>query len=76
MYKFKLTVTDSSGQTDSTVVTVLVLTPEQSEGEFGDRSQSTEGCAPQPDDSTACWVRQLGCYEEEVALLLPARQSV
>ncbi|XP_067099927.1 kunitz-type protease inhibitor 1a [Osmerus mordax] len=31
MYKFKLTVTDSSGQTDSTVVTVLVLTPEQSE---------------------------------------------
>ncbi|KAK7904997.1 hypothetical protein WMY93_017604 [Mugilogobius chulae] len=30
-YKFKLTVTDSAGQTDSTQVTVLVLTPEQSE---------------------------------------------
>lgn len=31
VYKFKLTVTDSSGQSDSTTVTVLVLTPEQSE---------------------------------------------
>ncbi|KAM4625065.1 kunitz-type protease inhibitor 1a isoform 1-T2 [Polymixia lowei] len=31
IYKFKLTVTDSSGQSDSTQVTVLVLTPEQSE---------------------------------------------
>ncbi|XP_077588117.1 kunitz-type protease inhibitor 1a [Stigmatopora nigra] len=31
MYKFQLTVTDSIGQSDSTKVTVLVLTPEQSE---------------------------------------------
>lgn len=31
LYKFKLTVTDSIGQADSTEVTVLVLTPEQSE---------------------------------------------
>uniref|UniRef100_A0A671XD05 Serine peptidase inhibitor, Kunitz type 1 a n=1 Tax=Sparus aurata TaxID=8175 RepID=A0A671XD05_SPAAU len=31
MYKFQLTVTDNSGQSDSTKVTVLVLTPEQSE---------------------------------------------
>ncbi|XP_068194418.1 kunitz-type protease inhibitor 1a [Antennarius striatus] len=31
MYKFQLTVTDTSGQSDSTKVTVLVLTPEQSE---------------------------------------------
>lgn len=31
MYKFQLTVTDSIGQSDSTTVTVLVLTPEQSE---------------------------------------------
>ncbi|XP_022051201.2 kunitz-type protease inhibitor 1a [Acanthochromis polyacanthus] len=31
VYKFKLTVTDSIGQSDSTKVTVLVLTPEQSE---------------------------------------------
>ncbi|KAF6731617.1 Kunitz-type protease inhibitor 1 [Oryzias melastigma] len=30
-YKFKLTVTDSSDQTDSTILTVLVLTPEESE---------------------------------------------
>lgn len=33
MYKFQLTVTDSIGQSDSTQVTVLVLTPEQSERE-------------------------------------------
>ncbi|XP_028995637.1 kunitz-type protease inhibitor 1a [Betta splendens] len=31
LYKFTLTVTDSAGQMDSTKVTVLVLTPEQSE---------------------------------------------
>lgn len=31
MYKFQLTVTDTAGQADSTQVTVLVLTPEQSE---------------------------------------------
>ncbi|XP_054469948.1 kunitz-type protease inhibitor 1a [Anoplopoma fimbria] len=31
VYKFQLTVTDSIGQSDSTKVTVLVLTPEQSE---------------------------------------------
>ncbi|XP_008279634.1 kunitz-type protease inhibitor 1a [Stegastes partitus] len=31
VYKFKLTVTDSIGQSDSTHITVLVLTPEQSE---------------------------------------------
>ncbi|XP_028294026.1 kunitz-type protease inhibitor 1a [Gouania willdenowi] len=31
VYKFQLTVTDSSGQSDSVKVTVLVLTPEQSE---------------------------------------------
>lgn len=31
MYKFQLKVTDSVGQTDTTMVTVLVLTPEQSE---------------------------------------------
>ncbi|XP_037097490.1 kunitz-type protease inhibitor 1a [Syngnathus acus] len=31
MYKFQLTVTDTIGQSDSTQVTVLVLTPEQSE---------------------------------------------
>ncbi|XP_024120091.1 kunitz-type protease inhibitor 1 isoform X2 [Oryzias melastigma] len=30
-YKFNLTVTDTIGQSDSTVVTVLVLTPDQSE---------------------------------------------
>ncbi|KAI3367842.1 hypothetical protein L3Q82_026664 [Scortum barcoo] len=30
IYKFQLTVTDASGQSDSTKVTVLVLTPEQS----------------------------------------------
>ncbi|MEQ2198672.1 hypothetical protein XENOCAPTIV_016373, partial [Xenoophorus captivus] len=30
-YKFQLTVTDSIGQADSTMVTVLVLTPEESE---------------------------------------------
>lgn len=31
VYKFKLTVTDTAGQMDSTQVTVLVLTPEQSD---------------------------------------------
>lgn len=31
IYKFQLTVTDTIGQTDSTKVTILVLTPEQSE---------------------------------------------
>ncbi|XP_040916903.1 kunitz-type protease inhibitor 1a [Toxotes jaculatrix] len=31
LYKFQLTVTDTIGQSDSTQVTVLVLTPEQSE---------------------------------------------
>uniref|UniRef100_A0A673CKZ3 Serine peptidase inhibitor, Kunitz type 1 a n=1 Tax=Sphaeramia orbicularis TaxID=375764 RepID=A0A673CKZ3_9TELE len=31
IYKFQLTVTDNIGQSDSTTVTVLVLTPEQSE---------------------------------------------
>lgn len=31
IYKFQLTITDSIGQSDSTKVTVLVLTPEQSE---------------------------------------------
>ncbi|KAM6961308.1 kunitz-type protease inhibitor 1a [Aplochiton taeniatus] len=31
IYKFQLTVTDTSGQSDSTVVTVLVLTPEESD---------------------------------------------
>ncbi|CAL8272232.1 unnamed protein product [Merluccius merluccius] len=31
VYKFQLTVIDTSGQVDSTVVTVLVLTPEQSD---------------------------------------------
>ncbi|XP_033843757.1 kunitz-type protease inhibitor 1a [Periophthalmus magnuspinnatus] len=31
VYKFQLTVTDSAGQADSTQVTVLVLSPEQSE---------------------------------------------
>lgn len=36
MYKFQLTVTDNSGQSDSTKVTVLVLTPEQSEREYGE----------------------------------------
>lgn len=30
MYKFRLTVTDDAGQTGSTEVSVLVLTPEQS----------------------------------------------
>ncbi|KAK3538062.1 hypothetical protein QTP70_027413 [Hemibagrus guttatus] len=30
VYKFMLTVTDSAGQSDSTVITLLVLTPEQS----------------------------------------------
>lgn len=34
VYKFQLTVTDSSGQSDSTKVTVLVLTPEQSNREY------------------------------------------
>ncbi|KAM9571092.1 uncharacterized protein ACWYII_046454 isoform 5-T5 [Salvelinus alpinus] len=32
VYKFQLTVTDSSGKSDQTQITVLVLTPEQSEG--------------------------------------------
>lgn len=36
VYKFQLTVTDNSGQSDSTKVTVLVLTPEQSEREYGE----------------------------------------
>ncbi|XP_010877247.1 kunitz-type protease inhibitor 1a [Esox lucius] len=31
VYKFQLTVTDTSGQSDQTQITVLVLTPEQSE---------------------------------------------
>ncbi|XP_021440392.2 kunitz-type protease inhibitor 1 isoform X2 [Oncorhynchus mykiss] len=31
VYKFQLTVTDSSGQSDQTQITILVLTPEQSE---------------------------------------------
>ncbi|XP_037551370.1 kunitz-type protease inhibitor 1a [Nematolebias whitei] len=30
MYKFQLTVTDTGGQTDATMITILVLTPEQS----------------------------------------------
>lgn len=34
MYKFQLTVTDSIGQSDAIKVTVLVLTPEQSEREY------------------------------------------
>lgn len=34
VYKFELTVTDTSGQSDSTKVTVVVLTPEQSEREY------------------------------------------
>ncbi|XP_062407610.1 kunitz-type protease inhibitor 1-like isoform X2 [Sardina pilchardus] len=33
VYKFELKVTDSSGQTDMAQVTVMVLTPEQSEGQ-------------------------------------------
>lgn len=33
VYKFQLTVTDTIGQSDSIKVTVLVLTPEQSERE-------------------------------------------
>lgn len=36
MYKFQLTVTDTIGQSDSVRVTVLVLTPEQSEREYPD----------------------------------------
>lgn len=36
VYKFQLTVTDTIGQSDSTKVTVLVLTPEQSEREYQD----------------------------------------
>lgn len=36
IYKFQLTVTDTIGQSDSTNVTVLVLTPEQSEREYED----------------------------------------
>lgn len=34
VYKFQLTVTDNIGQSDSIKVTVLVLTPEQSEREY------------------------------------------
>lgn len=34
MYKFRLTVTDDAGQTGSTEVSVLVLTPEQSLREY------------------------------------------
>lgn len=34
VYKFQLTVTDTIGQSDSIKVTVLVLTPEQSEREY------------------------------------------
>lgn len=34
IYKFQLTVTDTIGQSDSTKVTVLVLTPEQSDREY------------------------------------------
>lgn len=41
MYKFQLTVTDSAGQSDSTKVTILVLTPEQSEREYLDRREET-----------------------------------
>lgn len=37
VYKFQLTVTDSIGQSDSIKVTVLVLTPEQSDREYPDR---------------------------------------
>lgn len=33
-YRFQLTVTDTIGQSDSTEVKVLVLTPEQSEREY------------------------------------------
>lgn len=36
IYKFQLTVTDTIGQSDSTKVTILVLTPEQSEREYLD----------------------------------------
>lgn len=34
VYKFKLTVTDSAQHSDSAQVTLLVLTPEQSEREY------------------------------------------
>lgn len=34
VYKLELKVTDTSGQTDTAEVTVLVLTPEQSESEY------------------------------------------
>lgn len=34
VYKFKLTVTDNAGQSESAEVTVLVLTPEQSHREY------------------------------------------
>lgn len=36
VYKFQLTVIDTIGQSDSTKVTVLVLTPEQSQREYPD----------------------------------------
>lgn len=48
VYKFQLTVTDSIGQSDSIKVTVLVLTPEQSEREYPDRG----GKLPEASDST------------------------
>ncbi len=34
LYKFRLTVTDDADQTGSTEVSVLVLTPEQSQREY------------------------------------------
>lgn len=36
VYKFQLTVTDTIGQSDSVKVTVMVLTPEQSDREYAD----------------------------------------
>ena len=46
VYKFQLTVTDTIGQSDSIKVTVLVLTPEQSEREYpdggGKRSETSD----------------------------------
>lgn len=47
VYKFQLTVTDSIGQSDAIKVTVLVLTPEQSEREYPNLekkpSETTDG---------------------------------
>lgn len=40
VYKFQLTVTDTIGQSDSIKVTVLVLTPEQSEREYPHRGRN------------------------------------